>query len=337
MPTSIPESASLEAPEPDDVETMGATEVDGTLAAALPPADAGPPEWSHIQPKMRGFLEIDGRERLSKSWDSIWIPTSSTKEAFVALGDRMNASASTKPQGLILMGAPDTGKSRTMKAFAQTHQPRDDEEAEYREHPAIYLKAPTKPKPTIIYRSILGALGQPILYNPSEEAMELHTLRMMRGCQVGVVMIDELADVKQRIDAQTLEFLRFLKNLINQTERPFALGGTHTLLDLLRQDDQIVSRFDHVVELKPFASEEFGRILRAYERLMPLRKPSAISKDPRAVAFLRDRTQGLIGRLSRFLLAACQIAIEGKQERLTLEVLEKVPDNSIRSYVMGGR
>ena len=70
-----------------------------------------------LRPEMQEFLDIEGRGRLGQCWNRVWVPTPSTKDAFVALQDCMNAAPSTKPRGLIITGDADTGKSRTMTAF----------------------------------------------------------------------------------------------------------------------------------------------------------------------------------------------------------------------------
>jgi len=290
-------------------------------------------EKSHVRPEMRDFLDIDGRQRLYKSWDKIWIPTSKAKEAFRLMTDCMNAPLMSKPRGLVLTGDSDTGKSRTMEVFRSKFPPVDEEGFEYAHIPVVYIKAPNKPDQILIYKLILAELGQPALSNDKESALRENTLFMMKKCRVGVVMIDEIHDVvRARMTSTFLEFIRFLKNLINASGRPFILGGVDVVIDVLAQDNQRTSRFDNVHELLPLNKSEFVTVVRGFERLMPLRKQTLISEDHAALAILWGSCEGYIGRLSNRLYDACQIAIESGEERLTRQILAEVPDRSIRAY-----
>lgn len=283
-----------------------------------------------LRPEMQEFLTIDGRERLYACWNRIWIATPSTKEAFLALQDCLNAPPSTKPRGLIITGDADTGKSRTMTAFRDRHAPQLNPDSEYAEHPSIYITAPDNPSRTAVLKKILEELGHPLLYNASEEDLRSHTIRMLRGCKVGTVMIDEIGDIQREyVSGKVVEFLRFLKNLINETERPFVVGGTPVILDLIAGEEQIAGRLNTVVRLKPFTLTEFVKILLAFERMLPLRALSDFRSNEPLIQFAYTHSQGFIGRLSYLLHDACQVAIEDGTERITLATLEKVRDRSI--------
>lgn len=282
-----------------------------------------------LRPELQTFLAIEGRERLYACWDRIWVPTPSTKEAFLALQDCMASAPSSKPRGLIITGDADTGKSRTMKAFLDKYPPTLNPETEYAQHPVIYLLAPDNPSRTAVLKKILEALGHPLLYNASEEDLHNHTVRMLKRCGVGTVMIDEIGDIQRDyMSAKVLEFLRFLKNLINEVGRPFVVGGTPVILDLLA-GDQISGRLNTVIRLKPFTLADFTKILLAFERVLPLRRESNFRSDPELIEALYRSSGGYIGRLSYLLHDACQVAIEDGVERITFPVVDRVKDRSI--------
>lgn len=283
-----------------------------------------------LRPEMQEFLEIEGRARLYSCWNRIWVPTPSTREAFIALQDCMNAAPSTKPRGLIITGDADTGKSRTMTAFRDSNTPKINPDTEYADFPVIYIMAPNKPSQTAVLKKILDALGHPLLYNASEDNLRAHTIRMLKGCRVGTVMIDEIGDIQRDyVSSQIVEFLRFLKSLINETGRPFVVGGTSVILDLIGGEEQIAGRLNTVVRLKPFTLAEFVPILLAFERMLPLRTASDFRTDQRLIQALFDLSDGYIGRLSYLLHDACQVVIEDGTERITLAAIERIRDRSI--------
>ena len=286
-----------------------------------------------LRPEMQEFLEIEGRDRLYQCWNRIWIPTPSTKEAFLALQDCAYSAPSTKPRGLIIAGDADTGKSRTMTAFREMHQPRIDAESEYAEHPVIYMTAPDVPDPVIVLKKILSEVGHPLRYNASPSDLRSHTIMMLKACKVGTVMIDELHDIQRdsRMSGKLVDFLIFMKNLINETGRPFVVGGTQVVLDIIGSDDQIAGRLGTVLKLKPFTISEFAMVLLAFERMLPLRRQSNFRENEALIQSAYTLTQGYIGRLNYLLEDACKVAIESGEERITASTIDRVKDRSIVS------
>ncbi len=286
-----------------------------------------------LRPEMQQFLRIEGRDRLYRCWDRVWIPTPSTKDAFVALQDCMNSAPSSKPRGLIITGDSDTGKSRTMMAFRDLHQPRIDPDSEYAEHPVIYMRAPDVPDPVIVLKKILTEIGHPLRYNASPADLRSHAIMMLKACRVGTVMVDELHDIQRdgRMDAKLVSFLTFLKNLINETGRPFVVGGTQVLLDIIASDDQIAGRLNTVIKLKPFTLDQFAKVLLTFERMLPLRRPSNFRSNELVIQQCYTLTQGYIGRLSYLLEDACKIAIDSGEEKITASTIDRVRDLSIVS------
>ncbi len=286
-----------------------------------------------LRPEMQEFLDIEGRERLYACWNRVWIPTPSTKDAFLAMQDCMNAGPSTKPRGLIITGEADTGKSRTMTAFRDLHQPRLDPESEYAEHPVIYMTAPDNPDPVLVLKKILVELGHPLRYNPSAGDLRSHTVTMLKACRVGTVMIDEIHDISRdsRMNSKIVDFLVFMKNLINETGRPFVVGGTDVVLDLIASEDQIAGRLNTVVRLKPFTLAEFAKILLAFERMLPLRRQSGFRENETLIQLAYTLTQGYVGRLNYLLEDACKVAIESGEERISTSTIDRVSDRSIVS------
>lgn len=290
-------------------------------------------ENTALRPEMQEFLDIEGRDRLYSCWDRVWIPTPSTKEAFIALRDCMNAAPSTKPRGLIIAGEADTGKSATLKAFRDRNPSRIDLESEYAEFPAIYLTAPDNPDPVILLKKILIELGHPLRYNPSPADLRSHVVTMLKACRVGTVMIDEVHDIQRdaRMNSKLVDFLIFMKSLINETGRPFVVGGTQEVIDLMGSDDQIAGRLNTVVKLKPFTLAEFVKVLLSFERMLPLRRMSDFRSNEDVIQMLYSLSQGYIGRLNYVLHDACQVAIESGVERINAFTIDKVKDRSILS------
>lgn len=286
-----------------------------------------------LRPDLQAYLDIEGRERLYQCWDRVWVPTTSSKEVFAALQDCMNSAPSTKPRGLIITGDADTGKSRTMTAFRDLHQPKLDPESEYAEHRVMYMTAPDNPDPIVVLKKILAELGHPLRYNPSPADLRSHAVTMLKACRVGTVMIDEVHDISRdsRMNSKIVDFLVFIKSLINDTGRPFVIGGTQVVLDIIASDDQIAGRLNTVVKLKPFTLSEFAMIVLAFERMLPLRRQSNFRESETLIQLAYTLTQGYVGRLNYLLEDACKLAIDTGEERITTSTIDRVRDRSIVS------
>ena len=53
---------------------------------------------------------------------------------------------------MIITGDSDTGKSRTLTAFRDAHQPSRNPESEYAEFPVLYITAPDNPSRTAVLK-----------------------------------------------------------------------------------------------------------------------------------------------------------------------------------------
>lgn len=290
-------------------------------------------DCQHVRPEMRQFLAVEGRERLKQCWESIFIQTPYSKEAFKALKARAEAPPSTKPRGLVITGEADSGKSRTLKQFCDENPSSIDEESEYARFPALYMLAPDQPNRVVIYKDILSQIGQPLLYAAKEVDLRMHAITMMRNCKVGTIMIDELHDItRQRLMTdQAHEFMKFIKGLANATGRPFVVGGVPVILEIVASDRQIETRFDDVITMNALTLKEFAIAALAFEKKLPLRKPSKFKEDDSIIRALYTESNGYIGRLSYLLHDACEIAIESGEEQITLDILRKVQNRSIRA------
>lgn len=291
-----------------------------------------PTNVGHVHRSMQPYLAIEGRERVGKCWEHIWVPTASAKSAHIALSDCLNAGNDTKPRGLVIVGEADTGKSRTLQAFRAAHPPETLVDAEYSSHPVVLIDAPTKVSRSALLHDILADLGEPLTYKADEESLRRGTIRALRRSQVKLVMIDEFHDITHgRLNADIVSFLSFVKSLVNGVGRPFVVAGVPRVLDILRSDPQIAGRFGDVVTLKRFSFHEFVATILLFELMLPLRLPSNLRSNEDLLRYIFARSEGYIGVLSNLLQDGCRIAIESGVERITMEVLKIVPDTAIRA------
>ena len=91
----------------------------------------------------------------------------------------------------------------------------------------------------------------------------------------------------------------------------------------LQTDAQMSSRFPPTELPRWGESDEFRRFLHAFERLLPLKKPSSLAQRD-VVEFVLAATGGLTGAIAQLLTHAAELAIRDGSERVGLTHLEYV-------------
>lgn len=121
-------------------------------------------------------------------------------------------------------------------------------------------------------------------------------------------------------NAASLNLLKFLANDLRAT---MVLVGTRDAVIALQTDSQMVSRFAPFEVPRWRESEAFRRLLAAFERILPLRRPSDLAQKEIA-QYVLAASGGLTGEVSRILNAAAEVGIRCGDECIKLEHLEHV-------------
>ena len=139
------------------------------------------------------------------------------------------------------------------------------------------------------------------------------------------------------MSAKLIDFFVFLKNLINEVERPFVVGGTRSVINMVASDPQLAGRLDRKIELRPFQLGQFAKVLLAFELMLPLRRASNFREDERLIQALFTLSSGYIGRLNVLLHDACQLAIETGEEQITLQTITRTQGRRLTPIGQLGR
>lgn len=116
--------------------------------------------------------------------------------------------------------------------------------------------------------------------------------------------------------------LNLLKYLANDQKMSVVLVGTADAVVALQTDAQMSSRFTPMELPRWGESEEFRRFLHAFEKLLPLKRPSSLAQRD-MVQLVLAATGGLTGAVAHMLTRAAEFAIRDRSERIGLAHLEK--------------
>ena len=112
-----------------------------------------------------------------------------------------------------------------------------------------------------------------------------------------------------------------MKYLANDLKISIVLVGTDDAMLALESDAQMRSRFTPFEIPRWRESDEFRRLLSAFEKVLPLRRASNLSGRA-AVKLILGGSDGLTGEVSRLLNAAAEMGIRDGTEQISLKHLE---------------
>ena len=138
-----------------------------------------------------------------------------------------------------------------------------------------------------------------------------------------MLIIDEVHHLLAGGHREQRASLNLLKYLPNDLKFSVVVVGTSDAMLVLETDAQTRSRFTPFEIPRWRESDQFRRLLSAFERVLPLRRPSDLSQRS-IVEFLLSTSAGITGEVSRLLNEAAELAITDASERITLKHLKHV-------------
>jgi hypothetical protein len=138
-----------------------------------------------------------------------------------------------------------------------------------------------------------------------------------------MLIVDEVHHLLAGSHLEQRGSLNLLKYLANALKICIVGVGTSDAPVAFQSDAQIASRFTPFEIPLWTESDDFRRLLSAFEQVLPLRRPSQLIQRP-IVQFLVAASGGLLGDVSRLLNTAAELAILDGSERITLALLEQV-------------
>ncbi len=146
---------------------------------------------------------------------------------------------------------------------------------------------------------------------------------LLRRIAPRMLIVDEVHHLlagNYREQRASLNLLKFLANDLNFS---IVVVGTADAPLALASDAQMISRFTPFEISRWRESDDLRRLLGAFERVLPLRKPSDLMQRP-IVQFILAASGGLTGEISRLLNEAAALAVLDGAEQITLAHLQHV-------------
>lgn len=281
--------------------------------------------YDHLDEQTKAVINLSNEERINYMHKPVWINYSKTKKLIQIMNQLMNYPKKPRMTNLLIVGEPNMGKTTVIRKFSQMHPDvtHEDEDGMSKAHkPVILALAPTTVDEKHIYISILEQFWTPFRPNDTTAKLRHQMLYLMRECNVRMLIIDEIHNILETSTIKQRIAMNVLKNLSNELMMPIVGVGTDVAVKILSNDPQHASRFQIARLSKLEENKELRGILHAFEKKLPLKKPSKIYQKEKG-KLLYNICDGNLGNLHKLLIECATYAIENEIEEITVDIIKQ--------------
>jgi hypothetical protein len=224
---------------------------------------------------------------------------------------------------LLIVGETNNGKTALIDRFWKSSGIDNSPSREVSHVPVLLVQAPPVPDERRFVTALLDSAG--IIHGRHERMDDMYRQIQLIMPKLGVRMliIDEVHHALAGSGAKQHAFLNVIKYLGNELRITIVGVGTKLAFNALYSDDQLANRFKPVPLPRWQPDVEYRRLLKSFERVIPLQTPSQLDAPPMA-SRLHSMSGGLIGETSSVLSQAAIAAIRGGEEQITDNVLDRL-------------
>lgn len=273
-----------------------------------------------LSDRATALLDASNEERLEHIDKPVFIPYERASEILAEMEDLLDHPKTNRMPNMLIVGRSDNGKTEILKEFLARHPAEDRREFDTVYAPVIYVQAPPGPTENIFLDKMLMLLGVSVKRNDAPDRKLMQLMDILPQIQTKILMIDELNALLAGSVTKQRFFLNMLKYLSNELKISIVAAGTPEAEYAIGSEPQFKSRFP----LRPLPrwkeGDDFKKLLRNFEFVMPLRQPSMIYKGE-LPGKLYGLSEGVIGEVAKILRSAAKHAIKTGEERITMEVI----------------
>jgi hypothetical protein len=274
---------------------------------------------AHLDASLRPVLELSEAQRIGHIDRDLWIGYGRAREAHARLEQILRSERRMRPDNLLIIGASNNGKTAIARRFQARQTPPEDPEAERSRIPVALIQAPNGPRIPQLLSAIVSALGREVAPRRNTAQLRIEAHKAMQDVGLRLLLIDDLHNIRGSGVSSMLVELREIGSVTGVSLGCFA---TREIAYVLRQDEQLANRLEPFV-LPRWRTEDpdYLRLLATFERYLPLRRPSELTRSDIAARIVA-MTDGLVGGIASVLRRAAAAAVRTGHERLDAAMLD---------------
>ncbi|MCU0090026.1 MULTISPECIES: TniB family NTP-binding protein [Pseudomonas] len=293
--------------------------------------------YEHIHPDFRPVLQLSDRDRILFIGEERWIGYASARTILDTLNDLIVMPKRARMPNLLIVGDSNNGKTTIIRRFQKTHGEGYVDENDDPVRPLILAEAPSAADEKALYVALLEQLWMPYRITDTKLALRYQVIHSFRELRVRMLIIDEFHSLLTGSAIKQREVMNALKSLCNELVMPIIGVGTTDAVRILHHDPQHASRFD-VIKLDQWKLDpEFQRMLKGFESILPLKKPSGLAHPDKARR-VHAISGGNLGNVHRLLMECSKQAIVSGKECIDIELIESMswlrPTRGIREQAL---
>lgn len=230
------------------------------------------------------------------------------------LHDWLDGKRQSRQSGRVV-GESRTGKTMGCDAYRLRHKPKQ----EPGRPPTVlvaYIQIPQECGAKELFGVILEHLKYQMTKGTVAEIRD-RTLRVLKGCGVEMLIIDEADRLKPKTFAE-------VRDIFDKLEIAVILVGTDRLDAVIKRDEQVYNRFRACHRFGKFSGDEFKRIVDIWEKRV-LQLPVASNLASKTMLkTLGEATGGYIGLLDMILRESAIRALKKGLQKVDLATLKEV-------------
>lgn len=218
-------------------------------------------------------------------------------------------------QSCRVVGESRTGKTVACDAYRLRHKPRQ-EPGQPPIVPVVYIHPPQDCGSRELFKAIIEHLKYQMTKGTVGE-IRTRTLRVLKGCGVEMVIIDEADRLKPKTFAD-------VRDIFDKLEIAVILVGTDRLDAVIKRDEQVYNRFRACYRFGTLSGEQFKQTVEIWEQDV-LRLPVASNlASKEMLRILGTATGGYIGLLDMVLRQAAIRSLQKGLHKIDRATLEEV-------------
>jgi len=275
----------------------------------------------HLNEAAAKLLALSDVERIERIRASRWIGYPRAKAILDKLEDLLIYPKTHRMPNLLIVGETNNGKTMLVQRFRKQHPALDNPGGDGIVVPVLVIQAPPVPDEGRFYNTILDALFAPYKPNDRVDKKQFQAIKLLRYVGLKMLVIDEIHHILAGNLNKQRAFLNVIKYLGNELQLPIVGVGTKDAFRAIQTDPQLANRFEPAVLPLWKFDEDFLRLLKSFEMMLPLRQVSNLHETTLATS-IYSLSEGHIGEVSKLLTEAAACAIESGKECIDAKALK---------------
>ena len=233
---------------------------------------------------------------------ALWINYPVAARILAYLNDRTYDCPSQRPEGMLIVGDADNGKTLILQKLKSELQARATTDTGVIRIPLVLIQAPVGASRREFYGSLARAMHLPEIDRYPAARLRQRTIDAMRDAGTRAIAVDELHHLIAGGEARKRVIVDDLKYISNELGIPVFGAGTDRALMAISRDDQYLSRMPPIM-IPPWEfNRPFLSLLTSLELALGI--PSHGLVNPNTAELIHKHSRGLIGRIVRIAKAA---------------------------------